>query len=132
MTMQFDYLEGATPIQDYSDLKLAWVQTQKDLNRAETENIATAQKRYLTTPVPNPVKWFEPVSLKKIHKAMYDNVWDWAGKYRREITSIGIKPYLIPSHLAELCAEVKYWLTHPLELTFLEQAARIHHKLVFI
>lgn len=132
MKIQFDYPEGATPIQDYSCLKLAWIQTQKDLNRAEAENIAAAQKKYLSKPVHSPVKWFEPTSLKKIHKDMYGNVWDWAGEYRKEITSIGIKPFMIPSQLAELCSEVKYWLTDPVELTFLEQAARIHHKLVFI
>lgn len=132
MTTQFDYPEGATPIQDYSRLKLAWIQTQNDLNRAEAENIAAAQKKYLNQPVHNPLKWFEPVTFKKIHKEMYGNVWEWAGEYRKEVTSIGIKPYLIPSRLAELCSEVKYWLTDPVELSFLEQAARIHHKLVFI
>jgi hypothetical protein len=56
MTIQFDYPEGATPIQDYSCLKLAWIQTQKDLNRAEAENIAAAQKKYLRKPVHSPVK----------------------------------------------------------------------------
>lgn len=132
MTIQFEYAEGATPIHDYSGLKLTWIQTQKDLNRAEAENIAAAQMKYLSKPVHSPLKWFEPTTLKKIHKEMYGNVWEWAGEYRKETTSIGIKPYMIPAHLAELSNEVKYWLTDPTELSFLEQAARIHHKLVFI
>lgn len=132
MTLQFNYPEGATPIQDYSSLKLAWIQTQKDLNRAEAENIAAAQNKYLRNPIQSPLKWFEPASLKKIHKDMYGSVWQWAGEYRKERTSIGISPFMIPSQLAELCSEVKYWLTGPVELTFLEQAARIHHKLVLI
>lgn len=132
MTIQFEYAEGATPIHDYSGLKLTWIQTQKDLNRAEAENIAAAQKKYLSKPVHSPLKWFEPTTLKKIHKEMYGNVWEWAGEYRKETTCIGIKPYMIPSHLAELCSEVKYWLTDPTELSFLEQAARIHHKMVFM
>ena len=76
MTIQFDYPEGATPIKDYSCLKLAWIQTQKDLNRAEAENIAAAQKKYLNKPVQSPLKWFELASLKKIHKDMYGNVWE--------------------------------------------------------
>jgi len=129
---QFEYAEGATPVQDYSYFKLAWIQTQKDLNRAEAENIAAAQKKYLNKPTYTPLKWLELTTLKKIHKEMYENVWEWAGKYRKEVTSIGIKPYMIPSRLAELCSEVKYWLTNPVELSFLEQAARIHHKMVSI
>jgi len=132
MTLQWEYPEGATPIQNASDLKIPWVQTQRDLNHAEMENIAIAHKIYLTKSVPNPMKWFEPSMLQKIHKEMYGKVWGWAGKYRKEITSIGIKPYLIPLYLAQLCDEVKYWLQHPVELTFLEQAARIHHKMVYI
>ncbi len=128
----FEHPEGATPISDYSFLKLPWIHTQQDLNRAEAENIALAQKKYLNPPIQNPSKWFEPTVLKKIHKDMYGTVWEWAGKYRKEITSIGIKPYLIPTRLAELCKEVKCWLTEPVELTFVEQAARIHHKLVLI
>lgn len=132
MTLQLDYPEGATPIQDCSDLKLPWVQTQKDLNHAEMENIAIAQKKYLNRSVPSPLKWFEPSVLRKIHIEMFGKVWGWAGRYRKEITTIGIKPYLIPAYLAQLCDEVKYWLVHPVELTFLEQAARVHHKMVFI
>ncbi len=132
MILQLEYPEGATPIQDCSYLKLPWVQTQKDLNHAEMENISFALHKYINRSIPSPLKWFEPFILKKIHKDMYGQVWEWAGKFRNEITSIGIKPYLIPSYLAQLCDEVKYWLTHPVELTFLEQAARIHHKMVFI
>lgn len=132
MTNQFEYPEGATPIYDYSCLKLNWVQTQNDLNRVETENISAAQQKYLSSPVHNPMKWFEPLTLRKIHKEMYGNVWEWAGLYRKELTSVGIKPYLIPSSLAELCLEVKYWLSNSVELSFLEQAAIIHHKMVYI
>lgn len=132
MTIHFNYPEGATPIQDCSGLKPAWIRTQKDLNRAEAENISVAQKIYLRKPIDNPLKWFEVTSLKKIHRDMFSNVWEWAGKNRETITVIGIEPYLITARLAELCDEIKFWLTQPVELTFLEQAARIHHKLVHI
>ncbi len=59
-------------------------------------------------------------------------IWEWAGIYRKSITSIGVKPSLIPLQLAELCLEVNAWFQYPTELTFLEMAARIHHQLVFI
>lgn len=132
MTLQLDSIEGATPVNDCSGLKLSWVHTQRDLNRAEAENIVEAQRKYLRQPIKTPLQWFQPAPLRNIHKAMYGKVWDWAGEYRRAITSIGIRPQFIPSKLAELCHDVEYWLTNAVELSFLEQAARIHHRMVFI
>ncbi len=63
---------------------------------------------------------------------MFQDVWEWAGKYRKSITSIGVHPSLIVAQLSELCAEVIFWSKDAIELTFLERAARIHHRLVFI
>ena len=47
---KFSYPEGATPLDDYSYLKPAWVQTQHDLNRAEAENISVVLRKYLNNP----------------------------------------------------------------------------------
>ena len=63
---------------------------------------------------------------------MFGKVWKWAGAYRTSNTSIGIKPSLIPYRLVEMCHEVNSWLQYPVDLTFLEMAARVHHRLVFI
>ncbi len=128
----FNYAEGATPLSDYSELKLNWVHNQNDLNKAEAENIALAQSKYLSGNIGNPSLWFNIGNLKTIHHAMFCNVWKWAGNFRQSITSIGIEPYLIPIRLGEICADINTWCTEPIELTFLEQAARIHHQLVFI
>lgn len=132
MVRQFEFPEGATPLADCSGLIPNWVHHLDDLNRVEAENIAHAQRQYLRPPVADPKKWFNIEELKKIHRAMFGNVWEWAGKYRNSVTSIGIKPALIPNRLAECCSEVISWSAHPIELTFVERAARIHHQLVFI
>ena len=129
---KINYPDGATPLNDYSGLKLSWVKSLDDLNRAEAENIAKGQKKYLKKSRNNPSVWFNVSDLKKIHHNMFCDVWTWAGKFRKSITSIGIKPYLIPSQLGELCADVKAWSNKNIDLTTLEQAARIHHRLVFI
>lgn len=63
---------------------------------------------------------------------MLSPVWEWAGRLRESTTNIGIKPYQIRLQLQELCQEVIYWNSEPIDLTFLEQACRIHHRLVFI
>lgn len=128
----FSFAEGATPITDCSGLIPRWVHNTEDLNRVEAENIAQAQRKYLNGRVSDPKMWFNVQELKKVHRAMFGNVWEWAGNYRQSETSIGIKPALIPFRLAEFCSEVVYWSQEPIELTFVERAARIHHRLVFI
>jgi Fic-DOC domain mobile mystery protein B len=128
----FEFPEGATPISDYSGLKVAWVQNTGDLNRVEAENILKALRKYLQKPVDDPKNWFDAKELKKIHHTMFGDVWEWAGAYRKETTSIGIKPGLIPSQLGEFCVEVQSWLQYSVELTLVEMAARIHHRLVYI
>ena len=128
----FDFPEGATPISDYSGLKISWVRNTGDLNRVEAENILKAQRKYLRNPVGDPKNWFDVKGLKNIHHAMFGDVWEWAGAYRKETTSIGIRSGLIPSQLATFCVEVQDWTQYPTELTFVEMAARIHHRLVYI
>ncbi len=132
MVKHFEFPEGATPLADSSGLIPAWVHHLNDLNRVEAENILNAQRRYFQKSGKNPKNWFHVAQLKAIHKAMFGDVWEWAGVYRKSITSIGIQPHLIPLKLAEFCNEVMSWLDYPVELTFLEMSARIHHKLVFI
>lgn len=131
--IKFDHPAGATPIDDSSGLIPSWIKTQGDVNRAEAENISSAQKEYLQKKVSLPNNWFNVSTLKEIHQAMFGNVWTWAGQFRqKDVTSIGVEPYLIASTLSEFCSEVQAWSQDIIELTFLERAARIHHRLVFI
>jgi Fic-DOC domain mobile mystery protein B len=129
---KFEFPEGATPLEDYSGLKLSWVQFLSDLNRVEAENIFSAQKQYLYRSVKLPETWFNPGEFKRIHWAMFHEVWEWAGSFRVVNTNIGIKPHKIPIELALFCAEVRGWSEEPYDLTLLERAARIHHRLVLI
>lgn len=130
MEKRFEIPQGANPIADCSGLIPAWVHNSHDLNRVEAENILKAQKKYLKSS--HPKNWFQPEELKTIHQAMFKDVWNWAGIYRKSITSIGVKPGLIPTRLGELCFEVNSWWENPPQLTFTEMAARIHHQLVSI
>ena len=79
-----------------------------------------------------PERWFHISFLKKVHQEMFGDVWDWAGEFRKTVTSVGIEPALIHHQLGELCIEVNAWSKNPVELTFVEKAVRIHHRLVFI
>jgi Fic-DOC domain mobile mystery protein B len=130
--MKFNYPEGATPIDDLSGLKPQWVKTLQDLNQVEAENIISATSQYLAKAVRLPQTWFSVPFLMKVHKAMLADVWDWAGHFRKVQTIPGVQAYQIRQDLENLCNDVKYWSTEGCELTILEQAARIHHRLVFI
>jgi len=132
MNMNFENIEGATPIDDISELKPKWVITQEDLNLVESENISKAINKYLTRKISLPNRWFTIPFLQKIHRDMFGDVWSWAGSFRRTHTIPGVLPYRIRNDLERLCIEVKFWESESVELTLLEQAARIHHQLVFI
>lgn len=127
-----EFPEGATPLHDESDLLIPWVRTMSDLNRVEAENILQAQERYLRVTSSTGWQWFHYGEFQKIHRAMFGKVWGWAGKQRKEVTSIGVKTWLIGTKIAQLCEEVLSWIDSPVELSFVEKSARIHHRLVFI
>lgn len=130
--IELNFPQDATPIVDCSGLIPQWVQNLHDLNRVEAENIFKAQKKYMRLPVADPISWFHVKTLKAIHNAMFGSVWEWAGDFRKNVTSIGVKPILIQLQLEELCKDVTFWSQHPVDMSFLERAARIHHRLVFI
>ena len=130
--MKFFCLKGATPIDDISDLKPKWIKTMEDLNQAEAENISDATNKHLLRSISSPLNWFTVQTFMKIHRDMFFDVWNWAGKFRSTQTNPGIKPYQIGGALEELCRDVFFWCNESCELTFVEQAARIHHRLVFI
>lgn len=129
---KFSTPEGATPIDDISGLKLTWVKTQEDLNHVEVENIATAASKYLLKSVSAPQEWFNIPFLQKIHNEMFGDVWDWAGKFRTTQTCPGINPSQIQQALAQLCGDVMFWCIEKNDLSLIEQAVIIHHRLVFI
>lgn len=131
-TLKFSCPEGATPIDDISGLKLSWVKTQDDLNKVEAENISIAVSKYLLKPISLPQNWFFVSKLKKIHRDMFFDVWKWAGEFRITQTIPGKKPWQIPGDLEDLCQDVYFWYTEACELTLVEQAAWIHHRLALI
>lgn len=129
----FVHSEGATPIDDISDLKVDWVETQKDLNEVESENVFRATQMYLLKEEEIKEKWINVSFLTKLHFEMFKNIWDWAGKFRKNQTiPIGVSPYQIREEIEKLCQDIAYWENNGVELTLLERSARIHHRLVYI
>ena len=67
--------------------------------------------------------------LRDLHRAMFGDVWAWAGSYRRLQTSIGIDPARIAVGVRDLVADTKIWAEHEEPLCV---AVRFHHRLVSI
>ena len=128
--MKFVYPNAATPYNqdDQAALIPKHITTQQQLNEWEQENIIFGE-RWLFS---RKHKDLLSISfLKKLHKKMFDRTWIWAGDFRRHNTNIGVSFPHIQECLANLLADVAYWVesgTFPLD----EIAACFHARLVFI
>lgn len=81
MPIESRQIEGTTPLDDYSDLKVTWVYSHSQLDALEAENIRLAGDKYLGKrryPFP---KWFSVGHINQVHKTMFNQVWKWAGIY---------------------------------------------------
>ena len=126
--MKFVVIEGATPIDE--DEKQALIpkhlQMQYELNEFENLNIAQAM------PWAHQQQNLLKVGfLKKLHKRMFGQTWQWAGQFRKSQKNIGIEAYRIATELYQLCGDIEYQIQNrSFELD--EIAIRFHHRLVFI
>ena len=115
------------PDDDRAGLLQPDIATRQELFAAEQRNIATA----LLRPQPTLPVLLDDRYLRGLHKAMFGDVWDWAGRYRRSETNIGIPPTYITEEVRKVVDDAATWVEHktyePDEL-----AARFHHRLVAI
>ena len=126
-------IDDATPLDDISGLKLHSdkVYTLKEIYEAEANNIALATIKYLSAPPSKKIAPFSYEWLQELHKEMFGNVWDWAGKFRQVELSIGIKAYQVPTALKELADDIAFWDMNK-TYDIYEIATRIHHRAVQI
>ena len=130
MIDKIPHIPGATPLDDLSGLKIRSINTLGQLYEAEFENTAKAITKYLAS---KPTKRMAPFDLKwikKLHREMFGNVWTWAGKIRHTEKNLGVKPFQIETSLQDLLKDLFVWQNSDMDL--IEQAARLHHKAVWI
>lgn len=125
-----DASAGATPLDpDETDgLRPTWVTTREDLNRVEAAGIANAlgQSRWYRM---SRSRLLDDLELRKLHRAMFQDVWSWAGKYRTTERNIGIRPDAISVAVVDLLEDCALWFDDgPTD----EHGARLHHRLVSI
>ena len=124
------WADGNTPIrQEDAEQLIPRISTMGELNEYEALNILEARawgfsSRSMTSTDP-----LEESYVRTLHSKMFDQVWKWAGTYRKHEVSIGCDPAEIVQRIPQLLANTKYWIDHK---TFLidECLIRFHHQLV--
>ena len=125
----FDAPENATPVEDASGLIPTHITTKEQLNEWEVNNILKAAERYLT----KRLKRIITVDfIKKVHKDMFDDTWEWAGQFRKRYLSIGVDWHKIQVEVKKLADDIEFWGKGKSDLNIFEQSIRIHHRLVKI
>ncbi len=104
--MRFEYPPGATPIDpDEAEGLLLPLETQAQLNEAESLNIENATVAMLSRPAPQTFP--TDVLLRDLHRRMFDQVWMWAGAYRNSNKSIGVDKSTISEQIRNLCLDAR-------------------------
>jgi len=122
-------IPGATPLDDISELIPTHITTRSELNEWEAANIIKAVRKYLgeRKRYKLDVAW-----LKKVHRDMFDETWEWAGQFRKNNFNIGSDWHLIPEQIKSLVDDLAYWEKGEGDLSVLERGVRLHHRLVKI
>jgi Fic-DOC domain mobile mystery protein B len=121
--------EGHTAIgdEDREGLIPTYIATRGELFAAEEANIATAT--YGLHPTPSEL--LDDLYLRRLHQAMFDRVWRWAGRYRTGEANIGIDPADIGIQVRALAGDATSWAANA-SFDLDELAVRFHHRLVQI
>jgi Fic-DOC domain mobile mystery protein B len=129
---QWDPIPGETPI-DPSGLKRKYRKTvtaRRQLDLVEAENIRKATLKYLAAKPSRRTAPFDYAWSLRLHRQMFGDVWEWAGKLRTADVNIGIHWLQVEGALFNLFGDLAYWEKEGMDL--LEQAARLHHRAVQI
>jgi Fic-DOC domain mobile mystery protein B len=132
MGLNLEYIDGQTPLdEDEKDgLLINSISTRGELDEFEQQNIESAIQWILTRKFKNE-QIFTEAFIQDLHKRMYGQVWQWAGKYRRTNKNIGVEKLQIPVDLKALLDDAMYWITNDVFPPD-EVAIRFKHKLVSI
>lgn len=123
---------GSTALseEEKEGLLIPTVILRRDLDRFEQANIQQARLFYANHS--RSVDWLlSREGVRMVHRRMFDQVWTWAGTYRRTGKNIGVDPERIQVDLETLLADTRFWLaneTYPPE----ELCVRFKHRLVYI
>ena len=127
------HIADATYIDDISGLKLDTSKqyTMDEIYFYEAKNITQATLKYLSLVPDKKLAPFDLAWFLTLHKDMFGNVWEWAGKLRQVELSIGVKAYLVSTEMKKLVDDLDFWEQNK-SFSVIEIASRVHHRAVQI
>lgn len=132
MGLNLNYIGGQTPLDEdeKEGLLIPTIATRGELDEFEQQNIEEAVQWVLGRSL-KPEGIFTEQFVKKLHKRMYGQVWDWAGTFRRSNKNLGVDKLQIPISLRTLLDDAIFWIDNE-TYTPEEMAIRFKHRLVSI
>lgn len=132
MGLDIDYIDGQTPLdeEEKEGLLIPTIATRGELDEFEQQNIEQAVQWTLSRSF-KPDIVFKEDFVRMVHKRMYNDVWAWAGEFRKTNKNIGVDKWQISTELRNLLDDARYWHennTYPPE----EIAIRFKHRIVSI
>jgi Fic-DOC domain mobile mystery protein B len=132
MGLDLDPLDGQTGLEDdeKEGLRISTITSHGELDEYEQFNIEKA----VEWTIPKKFKAEDLLSediIKLLHKKMFNDIWKWAGEFRRTEKNIGVDWIQIGINLRMLLDDAKIWIAnkvYPPE----EIAIRFKHRLVSI
>lgn len=132
MGLNLDYLQGQTPLEEEEKegLKIATITTNAELDEFEQNNIEKAVQWTIGRKMPIN-KLLSETFIKSLHKRMDNEVWKWAGEFRKTEKNIGVESWMIPIQLRALIDDAKFWIENN-SFSEDEIAIRFKHRIVSI
>lgn len=132
MGLEFEYLDGQTPIDDDEklDLRIPSITMRAELDEFEQLNILSAMEWTLMRSF-TAAEVLTEQFVRALHARMYGDVWRWAGEFRRSNKNIGVDKHEIGVALRTLIDDCRYWIAHG-TYDRDEVAVRFKHRLVAI
>jgi Fic-DOC domain mobile mystery protein B len=123
--------DGNTPIRkEEAEQLIPRISTMGELNEYEALNIVHAKEWAFSERTMKAKKPLEESYMRELHKKMFEEVWKWAGTYRKHEVSIGCDPHEIIEKLGQILGNARYWLEKKI-FSVDESAIRFHHQLVY-
>jgi Fic-DOC domain mobile mystery protein B len=126
------YADGNTPIRaEGAEQLIPRISTTGELNEYEAVNILRAREWAFESRTMKSSDPLQEPYIRELHHRMFDNVWKWAGTYRKTERNIGCDPKEIMQRIPELLANTRYWLENKIFPTD-EALVRFHYQLTKI
>lgn len=125
------YPMGSTPIDgDELHALIPNISLQSELNQFERENIRQAI-RWAETSRALKKQLFTLDNIRRLHRAMFGEVWKWAGTFRTTEKNIGVQPHTIAEELQKFCGDMNIQIKNGIK-DWQFFAVSVHHRLVWI